>query len=510
MKANVECRFWLSIFNQYSWNGLPPIPVQFILLPNNFVSSIYDIAYWCRTNLIPMSIIYHKKYSVPLPKNISVSELYCENIDQDKIYFNGEAKLLSLENILLQISRAIKLLEKSSPQVLDKIAIKKAKYWILHHQSDLGDWAGIYPAAQYSIMALKVLGYSNDSPVIQKALNALMTDYCIPLNKDEISIAACTSPVWDTAWTVYSFNILNRHSYKNQIKKAIQWLYDQQIDTEGDWSVRNPNVLPGGWCFQFCNDFYPDNDDSAVVLMALLKNCSEPQYQEAFKIGMLWLLSMQNNDGGWAAFERNVNKEFMNDLPLNDIKNFLDESTSDVTGRVLELLGKVGFTLNHPIVQRAVKFLESQQMSFGPWFGRWGVNYIYGTWSVLKGLESVGYNMKSPPVQRAIHWIKKCQNPDGGWGESCRSYDHIKYAGVGQTTPSQTAWALLALMASNEYHSSHTIKGIQFLIQNQKSNGSWNQIEYTGTGFQKAFYLRYSYYPYYFPLIALSQFLSKC
>lgn len=505
MKANVECRFWLSLLDQYSWEGLPIIPVQILLSPNSFVFSIYNISYWCRTSLIPMSVIYNKKLVIEPPKHAYIDELYVQPVDKSKIRFDGEAsKLISWENFLLQMSKAAKLLEKAVPEILDRIALRKAKDWILRHQDDSGDWGGIYPAMQYSIMALSVFGYSNDSSQIKKGLEAL--DRFMIETDNEIMMSPCTSPVWDTGWSVYALNRLGFSNDDPIIKKATNWLYDQQIFREGDWAIRNQDGLPGAWCFQFYNDFYPDTDDSAVVLMALFSTLNEQKNHDAFKLGVLWLLSMQNDDGGWAAFEQDVDKEIMNYLPLNDFHNFLDQSTTDVTGRVLECLGKLDFTLDDPVVTRAIHFLKEQQEDFGGWYGRWGVNYIYGTWSVLCGLESVGEDMSGSYIQSAVEWIKSCQNKDGGWGESCLSYETISYAGVGESTASQTAWALMALIAANQQQCVQVENGINYLIKQQNEKGGWNELEYTGTGFEQAFYLRYQYYPYYFPMLALGNY----
>jgi len=299
------------------------------------------------------------------------------------------------------------------------------------------------------------------------------------------------------------------HSYFDpKIESAAKWLYDQQILREGDWSIRNQEGLPGGWCFQFYNDFYPDTDDTAVVLMALLPDV-DTKNRELFRMGVDWLLSMQNDDGGWGAFERNVDKEIMNYLPLNDIKNFLDQSTADVTGRILEILGQLDFTPEDPIVTRAINFLKKDQHDFGAWYGRWGVNFIYGTWSVIRGLKAVGVDMNEPYIKKAIDWLKSCQNQDGGWGESCRSYDNTSYAGIGVSTASQTGWALMTLHSADEWKSSEMEKGVQYLLDTQNAEGGWDEKEFTGTGFEGAFYLRYYYYPYYFPMMALGEYRQR-
>ncbi|MDH5682003.1 MAG: squalene--hopene cyclase [Spirochaetota bacterium] len=504
-KSNMETRFWLALFDQCSWKGLPPIPVQIMLMPNNFVFSIYNVSYWVRIALIPMSIIYHQKLVIKPPEHAYIPELYCHPDEMKNQKFQGEVnKRFSWENLLLKMTKAAKFLEKASPPIIDKIALKKATNWILSHQDQEGDWGGIYPAMQYSLMALKVRGYANDSSEIRRGIEALKR-YEIETDRD-IMLTSCTSPVWDTAWTVYAMNVLDHPTDDTRISQATEWLYSQQILRESDWAIRNSDALPGGWCFQFVNDFYPDTDDTAVVLMSLLPTLKDKSSHEAFKIGVLWLISMQNDDGGWGAFERNVDKDIMNYLPLNDLQNFLDQSTADVTGRILECMGQIGFTKEQPFVKRAIHFLKKQQEESGAWYGRWGVNYIYGTWSVLRGLRSVGKSMSEPYIQKAIEWLKSVQNEDGGWGESCLSYEDPSHAGIGVSTASQTAWALLALIAGKEESCPEVEKGIQYLINTQNPAGGWDEEEYTGTGFERAFYLRYHYYPYYFPMLALGAY----
>lgn len=292
------------------------------------------------------------------------------------------------------------------------------------------------------------------------------------------------------------------------IDRAVQWLYYKQIRRKGGWSVKCPDLEPGGWAFQFHNDFYPDNDDTAAVIMALTATDFEklPSARKAFLTGVRWLLNMQNDDGGWAAFERNVDNTIYDEVPFNDCRNMLDPSTADVTGRVVEMLGMVGFDRRHPVVERAVRFLQKIQEPDGSWFGRWGVNYIYGTWSVLTALHAVGEDPETPYVRRAVEWLKARQNPDGGWGETCASYAASSLAGTGPTTPSQTAWAVLGLIAAGEARSDAVHRGVRWMLDRQRSDGSWDEAEFTGTGFPQAFYLRYHLYRLCFPLLALARY----
>ena len=503
--APFECKYLLALFGQFHWKGLPHLPVYLVLAPKWFPVSIYQISYWTRTSLIPMAVLYDKRTMVELPKELWVDELYVDPNDRHR--FGGNVRTFSVENVFLQAGKAMRLLDFLTFRTLNRLGLKKTKEWILSHQDDSGDWGGIYPAMMYSLMALKQMGMPMDDPRMLKGIEALKR-FQIPDGRGGILQQACVSPIWDTAWSILALRESGVDSKDRQVKPAAKWLLRHQIFRKGDWAVREPHVEPGGWCFQFYNDFYPDLDDTAVVLMSLQTMMDEftESEREAYRKGTKFLLSLQNDDGGWAAFEKNVNREIINHLPVNDIRNMLDPSTSDVTGRVVEMLGSIGFTTSHPAVQKAIRFLISEQEPMGGWFGRWGVNYIYGTWSVLTGLARVGEDMQAQYVRKAVAWLKGLQNEDGGWGESCKSYEDPEWIGRGTSTASQTAWGLTALVAAGEADSPEARRGAAYLIERQAEDGHWDEKEFTGTGFPCAFYLRYHYYSLYFPLIALGRY----
>ncbi|MBI4614918.1 MAG: squalene--hopene cyclase [Planctomycetes bacterium] len=505
-KALFECRFLLALFGQYSWKGIPHIPSSLLLAPSRFPLSIYQISYWARTSLVPMAVLYDQRVVRELPPEMRLEELWVEPPDRRRFWPGADLPFFSTQNAFILLGQGFRLFDSLSFQVLNRLGRRRAERWILSHQDESGDWGGIYPAMMYSLMALKELGYALDSTPVRKGIDALRR-FQIEDGKGGIVQQACVSPIWDSAWSILALRECEELRTEEGLRAA-RWLLDRQIFRKGDWAVKAPDVEPGGWCFQYGNDFYPDTDDTAVVLMSLqpmMDDFTEAE-REAYRRGTKWLLGLQNPDGGWAAFEKDVNKEIINYLPINDIHNMLDPSTADVTGRVLEMLGSIGFTTARPAVRAGIDFLRADQKPFGGWFGRWGVNYIYGTWSVLTGLAKVGEDMDAPYVRRAADWVKSRQNPDGGWGESCLSYEDRDWIGRGESTPSQTAWALMALVAAGEAESREARRGALFLIERQDSRGGWDETQYTGTGFPGAFYLRYYYYCLYFPLLALGRY----
>jgi len=357
-----------------------------------------------------------------------------------------------------------------------------------------------------SVLALLSLGYQSTDPVITKGLEAIER-FGIE-TPEEFRLQSCVSPVWDTAITMISLADSGLHPTHPALVNAARWLVSKQVLRKGDWAVKNRKGKPGGWSFEFFNDFFPDNDDTAMVLLAL-RNVHLPEEQalkEACQRGLAWLLSMQCDDGGWGAFDMNNNKRLLNRIPFADLESLLDPSTSDVTGRTMELLGKLGYPRQHPVIRRALRFLRKDQTEDGAWYGRWGVNYIYGTWAVLMGLRALGEDFSQGYIQRAIAWLEGCQNPDGGWGESCVTYEHPQGKGKGGSTPSQTAWAAMALIESGKARSPTVQRAIQFLIERQQVDGTWVEEEYTGTGFPKHFYINYHLYRNYFPLMALARY----
>ena len=509
VESRVFTKIFLALFGHYKWEGIPAMPVEMILLPNNFHINIYEFSSWSRSVIAPLLIIFANKPICKIPVTSGVDELYCEPVDKRNYCIKKDKGKLKWKNIFIYLDSFLKIIGKSPIKPLRGIAIKKAEKWILDHQDDTGDWGGIIPAMMNSIIALKSLGYHDDNPVIKKGLEAIER-----FGRDKgnmFSLESCISPVWDTAITCNALRDTGFPHDHPALVKSAGWLLNKQVLRKGDWAIKNPNTEPGGWPFEFTNGFYPDNDTTTEVLRALNK-ISLPGENEkkslAIQRGLNWLLSMQGEDGGWGAFDVNNNKEILNQIPFADLESLLDPSTCDVTGHVLWLLGEMGYEKNYSSIKAAIKFIKKKQEEDGAWYGRWGVNYIYGTFLVLCGLKSVGEDMNQGYIQKAVNWLKIHQNSDGGWGESCHSYQDKSYRGIGETTPSQTAWALMGLLASGEVHSPFVRKGVNYLIEKQNSDGTWNEDEYTGTGFPKYFYIKYHMYRNYFPLMALAGYKS--
>lgn len=522
MRVGVETRFLLALFGEYNWKGVPPIPPWLVLLPHlpqlpdifeRKLLSVYDLSYWCRISLIPMSVLYETR---PLKKlHVGIDELFIEKGDERVWDYESytDPGMISLGGLIQIGARLVKRFEGAIGTVVRKIALRKAKDWILSHQDDAGDYGGIYPPMMYNLMALPQVGVDHDDPRMQKiwqALDRFMIDHP---EHDGLHVQACVSPVWDTAWSLVALAEAGVDMRQPEMQRHFNWLYSRQIFREGDWAVKNPDAIPGGWCFQFYNDFYPDLDDTAVVLMALLHGGfrkGKCMRAEQVRIGLEWMLAMQNRDGGWSAFENGVDKDLVNHIPFNDLDNMLDPSTADVTGHVLETLGHFGFTAKFKPVRRGIEFVKKLQEKDGPaegaWWGRWGVNFIYGTHGVLCGLAQVGEDMQQPWIRKAVDWLLSRQRDDGAWGEDCESYRDIELAGKGEATPSQTAWALLGLMAAGEVDNPAVEKGIRWLIESQNEEGGWDEQKFTGTGFPNAFYLNYHFYREYFPLTALARY----
>lgn len=503
--ARVFTKIWLALFNQYDWDKVPSMPVELVLLPPDLYFNIYEFSSWARSTVVPLSIVMAMRPVLELPPEKAVPELY--------LSFSGmplrQERPSRLHNVFFFIDRCVKWMEKHHPiPSIRRRALKEAERWVLDHQEESGDWGGIQPCMMNSILALHFLGYPKDHPAIAKGLDAL-ENFC--LEDDEgLRLQSCISPVWDTALNILALTDADAASDHPALTKAEAWLKKNQINSTGDWYFKNC-CPPGGWAFEFENSQYPDVDDSAVVLMALHRiapsECSDAK--SCFQRGLEWCLSMQSEDGGWAAFDKDNTLTILNEIPFADHEAMVDYPTADITGRMLELMGVFGFDLSHPRAQRGLEFIKEAQEKDGSWWGRWGVNYIYGTWSVMRGLVEIGENPQTPYIRKAVRWMKEHQNPDGGWGETCESYIRPELRGQGPSTPSQTAWALMTLLIAGEEESPEVQRGIAYLLRNQEHDGSWEEAYFTGTGFPKHFYIRYHNYRNCFPLMALGQYRRK-
>jgi len=504
-KSHVFTKINLALFGQYDWQGIPTMPVEMMFLPTGFYFNIYEFSSWTRSVIVPLMILFARKPIVTLPGFSGIDELYTSPPDQRRMTVEWSEELVSWRNVFVLADRVLKLIEKAPIDAVRSAAIRRAEEWILTHQDETGDWGGIMPAMMNSVLALVSLGYKPTDPVIAKGLEAIER-FGIE-SPTEFWLQACVSPVWDTAIAMIALAEAGLSPTHPALVHATNWLVSKQVLRKGDWAIKNRKGEPGGWAFEFFNDFFPDNDDTAMVLLALrYVHLGEELSKHAYERGLAWLLSMQCSDGGWGAFDMDNNKRLLNKIPFADLESLLDPSTSDVTGRVIELLGKLGYPRQHPLIRRALRFLRKDQTEDGAWYGRWGVNYVYGTWSVLTGLRAIDEDFSQEYVQRAIRWLESCQNPDGGWGESCFSYEAPQGKGRGTSTASQTAWGAMALLESGKIHTPAVERAVRFLIERQREDGTWAEEEFTGTGFPKHFYLNYNLYRDYFPLMALARY----
>jgi squalene-hopene/tetraprenyl-beta-curcumene cyclase len=509
LKARVFTRIFLALFGQVSWEGIPLLPVEFVLLPPWSRLSIYEFSSWTRASVVPLMIVMATRPVCPLPAEQGVAELFldpAEPFERHRVAWKHQAPLL--ENLFVVLDRVLKLYHRWPWPLLRRVAMSRAEAWILAHQEESGDWGGIQPAMLNSLLALHCRGYGNHHPAVRRGLAAL--EFFTLAEGDRLWLQSCISPVWDTALAVRALAAAGLPPRHPALVKATAWLLKQQIFQPGDWSIKRPDLSPGGWAFEFVNNWYPDIDDSAMVLMALQEGATETQRpQAAIRQGLDWCLGMQSKNGGFAAFDVDNTKEWLNAIPFGDLKALVDPPTEDVTGRVVEMMGLFGFSREHPRASRALAFLRRRQHPAGPWWGRWGVNYIYGTWSVLPALKAIGEDMRQPFVKRAVDWLKAHQNGDGGWGETCESYQRPELMGRGESTASQTAWALMALMAAGETHSPEVRAGIHYLVATQTPEGRWEEKHFTGTGFPRHFMIRYHLYRDCFPVQALGQYLKN-
>ena len=404
------------------------------------------------------------------------------------------------------LDRICHAFERVHVRPLRSIALKAAEKWMLERLEMSDGLGAIYPSILNSIIAMRCLGYSLDDPQVIRALDEF--EKLGIEEEDRFRMQPCVSPVWDTAYALFALGESGMAANDPRMVKAAEWMLKKQNRRKGDWAVKVPDAEPGGWYFEHNNEFYPDVDDTAQVLLALNNiETKDARFQsESMQRGIQWVLAMQCKNGGWASFDKDNDRMVFQYVPFADHNAMLDPATVDITGRVLECLAAHGFTLQDKSVKRAIDFIRKEQECDGSWFGRWGVNYIYGTMCVLRGLEAIGFDSHDAMIQQATEWLRMMQNPDGGWGETIGSYDDANLKGVGVSTSSQTAWAVLGLMAGGDYRSESLALGIAYLLDHQQGDGGWSEVPYTGTGFPRVFYLKYHAYPWYFPLMALSKY----
>jgi squalene-hopene/tetraprenyl-beta-curcumene cyclase len=506
-RTNSYVRFYLALVGAVGWDIVPAILPELMLLPNWFYLNIYEMSSWTRGIVIPMAILSAVRPDWRLPERARVDELFCD-ISNKKAAFDWSDQLISWRNFFLALDRALRFYEKLPWKPLRQRALREAKSWLLEHVERTEGLAAIYPAMMNSIFALMALGHGPDDPLTAREIREF-SRFEIE-DGDTIRMQPCVSPVWDSCIAMVALEEAGLPADHPALVKSADWILSRQVLGPGDWQVKNKDAEPGGWVFEFRNDFYPDVDDTAFVLMALQRvKFPEPKRMEAaVRRGIQWLLSMQNRDGGWGAFDRDNNKAFLCNIPFADHNAMIDPSTADVTARVLECLGRFGWPADHPAVQRGLRFLLQDQCEDGSWFGRWGVNYVYGTSGVLRALETVSLTAKEY-CQRAVRWLRIVQKADGSFGESLRSYHEPATKGQGDSTASQTAWGLIGLLAGSDTSDPAIQKAAAYLVEQQNADGSWSEDEFTGTGFPCVFYLKYHLYRNSFPLYALARFRNQ-
>ena len=505
--SRVFTKIFLALFGEFDWKAIPSIPLEINLLPHWFPISIYNLSSWARSTIVPLSIVLEIKPLAHVRESEKIGELFKDRSKRPPITAK-RLPFLSWKRFFLVLDSVIKIMERFPLRPLRKMAMKYTESWILEHQEKTGDWGGIQPAMINSVLALAALGYDRSREHFRKGLEAL--ERFTVESDDELLLQACISPVWDTALTALGLLYSGMDKDHPSLIDACQWLASKQIFEKGDWSIKRPGLSPGGWAFEFQNDWYPDVDDTAVVLMLLNRFEDEGLIlRENKERALRWILGMQGKDGGWGAFDVDNNMRIFNQLPFGDLEAMIDPSSPDLTGRVLELIGPLGYGLSSEVVKRALVFLKRTQEQDGSWWSRWGVNYINGTWSVLMGLGSIGEDMTKPYIRKAVAWLKNMQRQDGGWGECCESYEKPGMKWQGENTPSQTAWAILALIAAGEGASEQAVRGINYLLATQNTDGTWDEEAFTGTGFPKYFMINYHNYRNCFPLMALGKFLSQ-
>jgi squalene-hopene/tetraprenyl-beta-curcumene cyclase len=506
-KTRIFTKLHLALIGCYSWRGLPSLPPWVMLLPNFFPVNIYEMSSWARSSTVPLLIVLDKKPIYLTDPVINLDELYTEGISQVeyKLPSNGD-----WSDLFITLDHGFKFAESLNLVPFREEGIKAAEKWILERQEATGDWGGIIPAMLNSLLALRCLGYDVTDPIVERGLTAV--DNFAMETEDTYQVQPCVSPVWDTAWVIRALIDSGVAADHPAVVKAGEWLLEKQILDYGDWAVKNRQGKPGAWAFEFENRFYPDVDDSAVVVMALqqAKLPNESLKQQAMLRALNWIATMQCKPGGWAAFDLDNDQEWLNSIPYGDLKAMIDPNTADVTARVIEMLGACHLSIAPHNLERALQYLLAEQETEGCWFGRWGVNYIYGTSGALSALALISPHKHQSSLQRGAAWLVGCQNADGGWGETCFSYNDPSFKGKGDSTASQTAWAVIGLIAAGEATGNLAMdaieRGIGYLLTTQQPNGTWDEAFFTGTGFPCHFYLKYHFYQQYFPLIALGRY----
>ncbi|MGA9136852.1 MAG: squalene--hopene cyclase [Methylovirgula sp.] len=511
-QSNVFTRCMLAAYGFVPWRAVPVMPVELILLPQWFPFHISKISYWARTVLVPLMVVMSLRAKARNPKNITLDELFVLPPEEVRHWPDTPHKKWPWTSLFRGIDKALRAIEPLFPKRVRKRAVDKAVAYVTERLNGEDGIGAIWPAIVNSALMYDVLGYPHDDPNYLWACKAI--ERLLFVKETEAYCQPCFSPLWDTALTAHALMEAGGHSFASEVGRALAWLKPLQVlDFVGDWGWTRPDTRPGGWAFQYVNPYYPDLDDTAVIVLAMdraraMGLTAGADYTTAIARGREWIEGMQSKNGGYGAFDADNNVDYLNYIPFADHGALLDPPTSDLTARCLCMLAQLGERREaNPDFARAINFLLKEQEKDGSWYGRWGINYIYGTWSALCALNAAGIDHESDAIKRAVAWLKAVQNEDGGWGEGGESYA-LDYKGYERapSTASQTAWALLGLLAAGQIDDPAVDRGIRYLLGTQRGDGSWNEEQFTGTGFPRVFYLRYHGYSKFFPLWAMARF----
>ena len=500
-RANVFTRITLALFGQVPWRAVPVIRAEAMLLPKWAPFNIYKVSYWSRTVMVPLLVLATLKPLARNPRGVDIKELFVVPPEEELQYLTNPTGH-AFGAFMLFVDSGGRMIEPLFPNFLKRKGIEKAMAFVNERLNGEDGLGGIFPAMSNAMLAFDALDYPRDHPDVVTARKAV--DKLLVLGENSGYCQPCLSPIWDTSLAALALMEANHDDAA--VRNACEWMRGRQIvEVKGDWKVNRGHLEPGGWAFQYWNDFYPDVDDTAVVVMALHRT-GNPEYREAIECATNWIIGMQSLNGGWGAFDADNTHHFLQSIPFADHGALLDPPTVDVSARCLSMLSQLGYPRSHPAVVRALDYLKREQEDNGSWFGRWGNNYVYGTWSVISAFKMSGEDMDSPFIRKAADWLKSCQRPDGGWGEDCATYFQHRRDEVKESTPSQTSWALLGLMAAGERDSDSVRRGIEYLLKAPRDGGKWHEEYFNAVGFPRVFYLRYHGYSAYFPLWALSRY----
>ncbi len=502
-ESNVFTLVQLALFGQVPWHGVPVMPVEIMVLPKWFPFHLDKVSYWSRTVIVPLLVLMAKKPMARNRRGVGVRELFVTPPEQVGNWYNMKRQGF-WPTFFRNVDRMLQPGQKLFPPSVRERSIKLAVEWVAKRLNGEDGLGAIYPAMANSVMMYDVLGYPEDHP--ERAIARQSVEKLLVVQEERAYCQPCLSPVWDTGLAAHALLEAGGEAAK-RVGPALDWLKDRQIlDVYGDWAVNCPNVRPGGWAFQYRNDYYPDVDDTAVVVMAM-DRADRERYRESIDRAVEWIFGLQSKNGGWGAFDADNEYYYLNHIPFADHGALLDPPTADVSARCLSMLAQLGYKADHPKVKAAIDYLLREQEQDGAWFGRWGTNYIYGTWSVLCALNAAGLPPAHPAMRKAAGFLRARQRADGGWGEDGASYWENGPRGEGKdSTPSQTAWALLGLMAAGEVDDPAVERGVRYLVDTQSADGLWPEEHYTAVGFPRVFYLRYHGYRAFFPLWALARY----